>query len=384
MDWLRRCHVVIVCDEKLVRVPYRNETLIFREDESNDGKESRLTIISCSKAQEYMAKGLAPPSPDYISGPEEPHTPPAPQDEDEHELMFIQSHDPDYVPDPKYPEYIPLEDEHVLLAEEHAGRVDEDEEEEDEEEEEEHLAPADSAVVIPTYELVSPPEGTEPVIHHPPLTLLPLELGLLSDFRLPYPFHQRQSPLDAEVKRQGIREVGYAITDTWIDPTETVPEIVLMIMGEVKTRVTELAELHEHDTQDLYSLLEDAKDIRTRISQRVAVDSQRVELLMKDLIAHQETIHIIEDEAYAMREAWAHSIGLSQAVHFELHTYQEHMRQAEMAETLRVMGDMRREMGDMQAELLALCEQPRRAGQPGGDARVLNHLDAPRDTDIHI
>ncbi|GJZ28930.1 putative reverse transcriptase domain-containing protein [Tanacetum coccineum] len=34
-----------------------NETLIFRGDESNKGKESRLTIISCSKAQEYMAKG---------------------------------------------------------------------------------------------------------------------------------------------------------------------------------------------------------------------------------------------------------------------------------------------------------------------------------------
>ncbi|GKG58750.1 hypothetical protein Tco_0594520, partial [Tanacetum coccineum] len=34
---------------------------------------------------------------------------------------------------------------------------DEDEEDEDEEEEEEHLAPADSTVVVPTVELVSPP-----------------------------------------------------------------------------------------------------------------------------------------------------------------------------------------------------------------------------------
>nr|GEX16053.1 reverse transcriptase domain-containing protein [Tanacetum cinerariifolium] len=57
MDWLRRCHTVIVCDEKLVRVPYGNETLIFHSDKSNDEKESRLTIISCSKAQEYLAKG---------------------------------------------------------------------------------------------------------------------------------------------------------------------------------------------------------------------------------------------------------------------------------------------------------------------------------------
>ncbi|GKE98664.1 putative reverse transcriptase domain-containing protein, partial [Tanacetum coccineum] len=29
MDWLRRCHVVIVCDEKLVQIPYGNETLTF-------------------------------------------------------------------------------------------------------------------------------------------------------------------------------------------------------------------------------------------------------------------------------------------------------------------------------------------------------------------
>nr|GEW26100.1 hypothetical protein [Tanacetum cinerariifolium] len=59
-------------------------------------------------------------------------------------------------------------------------------------------------------------------------------------------------------------------------------------------------------------------------------------------------------------------------------------RQAQMVETLRVMGDMRREMGDMQAELLTLREKPRRAGQPGGDARVPNHQDAPMDADSHI
>ncbi|GJV63996.1 putative reverse transcriptase domain-containing protein [Tanacetum coccineum] len=57
MDWLKRCHIVIVCDEKLVRIPYGNETLIFYGNESNNDREYWLTIISCSKAQEYMAKG---------------------------------------------------------------------------------------------------------------------------------------------------------------------------------------------------------------------------------------------------------------------------------------------------------------------------------------
>nr|GFC94459.1 putative reverse transcriptase domain-containing protein [Tanacetum cinerariifolium] len=57
MDWLRRHHAVIMCDEKLVRVPFRNETLVFRGAESYIGRESRLAVISCSKVQEYMVKG---------------------------------------------------------------------------------------------------------------------------------------------------------------------------------------------------------------------------------------------------------------------------------------------------------------------------------------
>nr|GEX66451.1 transposon Ty3-G Gag-Pol polyprotein [Tanacetum cinerariifolium] len=51
------CHAVIVCDDKLVQIPYGNETLTFRGNESNNRRESRLIDISCSKAQEYMAKG---------------------------------------------------------------------------------------------------------------------------------------------------------------------------------------------------------------------------------------------------------------------------------------------------------------------------------------
>ncbi|GJV18141.1 putative reverse transcriptase domain-containing protein [Tanacetum coccineum] len=65
------------------------------------------------------------------------------------------------------------------------------------------------------------------------------------------------STIDAEERRQGTRDVGYGIRDTWVDPVGTVPEIAPMTMGDVNTRVTELVELHEHDTQDLYALLDD-------------------------------------------------------------------------------------------------------------------------------
>ncbi|GJZ64951.1 hypothetical protein Tco_0621647 [Tanacetum coccineum] len=109
--------------------------------------------------------------------------------------------------------------------------------------------------------------------------------------------------VDAEERRQGIRDVGYGIRDTWVDPAEAVLEIAPMTVGEFNTRVTELAELHEHDTQDLYALLEDAQDSRSRISQRVDRDSQRVDLLMGDRMTLQETIWMVEEEAYASREA---------------------------------------------------------------------------------
>ncbi|GKF20326.1 hypothetical protein Tco_0068964, partial [Tanacetum coccineum] len=143
-------------------------------------------------------------------------------------------------------------------------------------------------------------------------------------------------------------------------------------------------------SKDLYALLEDAHDGRTRISQRVATDSQQVDLLMGDRMTLQETVWIVEEEAYASREARAYSIGLSQATHQELQTHCDHVyayethiqahqaqlqlqstliqTQHQMAKTLLVIRYMRREMSDMQAKLLAHREQQRRARQPGLDA----------------
>ncbi|GJW48284.1 putative reverse transcriptase domain-containing protein [Tanacetum coccineum] len=57
MDWLAKYHAVIICDEKLVRVPFGDKTLIFHGDGSNNGHESRLNIISCTKTQKYLLEG---------------------------------------------------------------------------------------------------------------------------------------------------------------------------------------------------------------------------------------------------------------------------------------------------------------------------------------
>ncbi|GKD69903.1 putative reverse transcriptase domain-containing protein [Tanacetum coccineum] len=57
MDWLVKNHAVIVCDEKIVRIPYGNKIMIVQGDKSDKEKKSTLSIISCEKAQKYMEKG---------------------------------------------------------------------------------------------------------------------------------------------------------------------------------------------------------------------------------------------------------------------------------------------------------------------------------------
>ncbi|GKB12750.1 hypothetical protein Tco_0846673 [Tanacetum coccineum] len=111
-----------------------------------------------------------------------------------------------------------------------------------------------------------------------------------------------------------------------------------MIVGEVNTRVTELVELHEHDTQDLNDLLEDAQD-------GDSMDCRGGGLCFPRGLGSLDRIEL------------GNPSGAS---------------------------DPSREMSDMQAELLAHREQQRRARQPGLDARIPDHQDASRDADSHI
>nr|GEY61370.1 putative reverse transcriptase domain-containing protein [Tanacetum cinerariifolium] len=56
MDWLRRHHAIIMCDEKLVRVPFGNETLVFRGAKSYIERESRLTISTTKEEDKSEGK----------------------------------------------------------------------------------------------------------------------------------------------------------------------------------------------------------------------------------------------------------------------------------------------------------------------------------------
>nr|GEV22669.1 putative reverse transcriptase domain-containing protein [Tanacetum cinerariifolium] len=57
MDWLANYHALIVCDEKVVRIPYGDEVLIIRGDDCDSRSKSKLNIISCTKNQKYIQKG---------------------------------------------------------------------------------------------------------------------------------------------------------------------------------------------------------------------------------------------------------------------------------------------------------------------------------------
>ncbi|GJW65366.1 putative reverse transcriptase domain-containing protein [Tanacetum coccineum] len=53
MDWLVKHDVIIVCGEKVVRIPYENKMLIVESDKG----VSRLKVISCIKAGKYVKRG---------------------------------------------------------------------------------------------------------------------------------------------------------------------------------------------------------------------------------------------------------------------------------------------------------------------------------------
>ncbi|GJT99131.1 putative reverse transcriptase domain-containing protein [Tanacetum coccineum] len=56
MYWLVKRDVVIVCSEKVVRIPYGNKTLTVESDKGM----SRLKVISCIKARKHIERGVFP------------------------------------------------------------------------------------------------------------------------------------------------------------------------------------------------------------------------------------------------------------------------------------------------------------------------------------
>ncbi|GJS26130.1 hypothetical protein Tco_0486750, partial [Tanacetum coccineum] len=53
MDWLSKYHAMIAYAEKIVRIPWGNETFIVHSDGSDNKHKSRLNIISCTKPKVF-------------------------------------------------------------------------------------------------------------------------------------------------------------------------------------------------------------------------------------------------------------------------------------------------------------------------------------------
>ncbi|GJY65082.1 hypothetical protein Tco_0466542 [Tanacetum coccineum] len=383
-------------------------------------------------------------------------------DEEISEGGIPRAHDPDYVSEPIYPEYIPLEDDHEFSAEEHllppvdsptaespgyvtksdleedpeeyeddetedgpvdypmdgeddgddddgdssGDDADGEDEDDDDEEEDEHLAPADSAIIIPVDE----PAKVERILAittpspSPPISLSPPSAGeCLARCTAP-PVHSSPLPMPSPLLPSSgcptqIQTLMIASTQALINvvtaasPSPPLPLLPpsLYIPPPVDRR-DDIPESEQPPRKRLYlstlGLRYEVRESSTaRLTRGRGIDYGFVSIIDAEErrqgleMLGTETLWMVEEEAYASRETWAHSIGLSQATHQELQTHHDHVyaHETHLQTQLQLQ-----EISDMQTELLALREQQRRARQPGPKARIPDHQDASGDADSHI
>ncbi|GJW03306.1 hypothetical protein Tco_1562162 [Tanacetum coccineum] len=185
-------------------------------------------------------------------------------------------------------------------------------------------------VVAPSTYTLAPPLGTPPLLPIPlPTPSPPLLLPSIDHYGF-------VATLDAEIRRDPERDVGYGITNTW---------------DEMLTRFMGLDE--EHDAR--------------------AVLIGRLNLLQRDRRSHAYTALLIEREARLSREAWGRSMAASNAARSEVMTLRtivlgqhakiadlqaaDHARQAQLVETRRLVSTL-------QTQVIALQGQQEPAGGP--------------------
>ncbi|GJU89828.1 hypothetical protein Tco_1302251 [Tanacetum coccineum] len=136
--------------------------------------------------------------------------------------------------------------------------------------------------------------------------------------------------IDVEIRCQRAEEVGYGIRDVWVDPTEAVEETQL---------------------------------------------SQRVDVLIEDRQFHHETALLLDQEALVSREAWAHLVGLSSAVHYELQAYRTHtqIQDYRIASQESLTATLIAQISSLQGQLSAALRQIQAL-----QARDQTHADDPK------
>ncbi|GJR67948.1 hypothetical protein Tco_0014013 [Tanacetum coccineum] len=287
----------------------------------SDSKHSTVTYTSVSEDDSDMGSPRveepeqAPPSPIYIP----------------------------FVPEPVYPEFLPVDDEEDNEedpeedpADYPADRGDDDD---DDDAEEEHLAPADLAAVaysadqdpyiayrvtarmsirtqapapVPSRK-IRQRDALPPHVHETEMPNIGLPLRKRLCRTTPGPRYEVRESLAAGTARQAgpataradlygfadmldtapgrptTRELGYGITDTWDDLVGAIQEIAPTTLEGVNQRVIELSSTINQEDEIIYSQLDDAR--RTAI--------------------------LMEEEARLSRVAWAQSMDACDQTHSE-------------------------------------------------------------------
>ncbi|GKC83922.1 putative reverse transcriptase domain-containing protein [Tanacetum coccineum] len=103
--------------------------------------------------------------------------------------------------------------------------------------------------------------------------------------------------LDAEIRRDLEREIGYGIIDVWVDPDEIAKEIPATDVAELSQRMTNFVTTVRQDTNEIYGRLDDAQDDRR---------------------SHARTARLMETKARLSREAWVQLMDASDTACSEL------------------------------------------------------------------
>ncbi|GJW97087.1 reverse transcriptase domain-containing protein [Tanacetum coccineum] len=206
---------------------------------------------------------------------------------------------------------------------------------------------------------------------------LPILDGTLSlsrpngGFRADYGFF---GTIDAEIRRDSDREIGYRITDIWEDLDEIAEEIPTTDVAELGQRMIDFVTTVRQDTDEIYERLNDAQDDRLLMS-------GQLNLLRRDRRSHARTARLMKSEARASREAWVQSMDASDTTCSEVRALRttvlahqteigdlraaDHRQQEQLAEALTLLRTLQTQMAALQSQ-----QRP---------ARDLAHPDVPEE-----
>ncbi|GJT78608.1 hypothetical protein Tco_1045333 [Tanacetum coccineum] len=156
-------------------------------------------------------------------------------------------------------------------------------------------------------------------------------------FRADYGF---VGTLNAEIRRDPDREIGYGITDVWEDPDEIADEIPATDVAELGQRMTDFITTIRQDTDEIYERLDDAQDDRLLMS-------GQLNLLRRDRRSYARTARLIETEDRASRKAWVQSMDASDMACSEVKA----LRTTILAQQTKI-GDLRAADRRQQAQLV--------------------------------